>query len=150
MLAISSGLMLSSCENCSSFAVLRSNCDISTFLTLPSTTIRGLASVSDEIDDEPRRRIVEPEPRSPEFPMMSRPAIRPCKASSTDVMPNPSNSFIEIVCVEDEISRSGIGSELPCIRLFAFTVTSLSTVADFIVRLNVVLLIGNVSVVIPT
>ena len=147
---MSSGLIFSNCENCSSFAVLKSKFDISTFLVLPSTTIRGLASVRDEIDDEPRSRMVDPEPRSPELPMMSRPAIRPCKASSTEVIPKPSNSFIEIVCVEAAISRSGIGSELPCIRFFALTVTSFSTVAEFIVRLNVVLLIGNVRVFIPT
>ena len=81
---------------------------------------------------------------------MSRPAIRPCRASSTVVMPRPSNSFIDTVCVAKEISRSGMARLLPPRRRFDFTVTSFSTVALDIMTLKVVLLMGRVCVFRPT
>ena len=117
---------------------------------LPSTTISGLALVSVDNDEAPRRRIVEPEPKSPLLPTMSRPAIRPCRASSTVVKAIPSTSFIEKLCVALDTSLCGMGSPLPVTRRLDFTVTSFSVVADSIFTLYVVLLMGRVCVFNPT
>ena len=112
--------------------------------------MRGFSLVNEESDDAPRRRITEPEPRLPESETMSRPAIRPCKASSTVVIAKPSNSSILMVWWAFATSRSGICSELPSMRLVAETVTSLIVCASAdILTLNSVLSISKVCVVIP-
>ena len=95
MSEMSSGLMFSNSANFSLFALAMSKFCRLTCLTLPSTTISGFESVSVDRLEAPLSLIVEPEPRSPELPMMSRPAIRPCMASSIVVNAIPSTSFIE-------------------------------------------------------
>ena len=57
---------------------------------IPLTTISG--SALPLIVVTPRRRIVVPAPRLPEFATMSSPAISPCNASSAEVNAIPSTS----------------------------------------------------------
>ena len=82
--------------------------------------------------------------------MMSRPAMRPCRASSTEVMASPSNSFMDMDCVALDTSRCGMGSPLPCTRRFDFTVTSFSVVADVMCILYVLRSMDMVCVFKPT
>ena len=96
--------------------------------------------------DTPRKRMEVPEPRLPELATMSRPAIRPCNASSTVVIESPSNSDILMLCCEVEISSTGIESPEPAGRFFEVIVTSLICVASCMAILNFVLLKGNVTV----
>lgn len=86
------------------------------------STIRG--SALELMEPDPRIRIDEPEPRSPEFDTMSRPARRPCRASSTEVTDRPSNSLVLMVWVAPESSRTGIGIEPSLLMRDAVTCTS--------------------------
>ena len=147
---MSSGLTFRSCANCSSLALLTSKLLMSTFHVLPLTTIRGLALVSVLMEEEPRRRMVVPAPRLPDTDTMSRPAIRPWRASSIVFMPSPSNSFVEMVWVAYEISRSGMARPPPLSLLFATTVTSFRLVSDFSVMIYSSLSIGSVCALQPT
>ncbi len=142
MLAMSSGLMFSSCENCSSLAFFTSKLVMSTFHVLPFTTMSGLELVSVLTDDVPLRRMLVPAPRFPDTDTMSRPDILPCRASSTVVMAMPSNSFMSIVCDANDFSRSGMASPLPFTRFFDVMVTSSIIMSDSIFTLYTVLLIG--------
>ena len=92
---------------------------------LSSTTING--SAFPIMVDTPRKRIVVPEPRFPDEAIMSKPAMRPCKASSAEVKDKPSNSVILIVCWAKDCSRSGISN--PPVAIFgrASTTTSFIT-----------------------
>ena len=129
MSSISSVFTFNSCANFSSLAVAVSKSLRSTLHTLPFTTIRGSLLVSVETVEAPRSRIEVPAPRSPELATISRPAIRPCSASSTDVMPRPSNSFAEILCCEKLTSRSGIARPEVLIFFLALTSTVCSCLA---------------------
>ena len=121
ILSISSGLMFSNWANFSSFMSL-SICCPPVCQTLPSTTIRG--SLEPLMVDTPRKRIEVPLPRLPELATMSKPAIRPCKASSTVVKAKPLNSVILMLCWAVEISSTGMFRPEPPARFLAVTTTS--------------------------
>ena len=147
---MSSGLMFNNCANCSSFAFCTSKLLWSTFQTSPFTTIKGSELVNVLMVDAPRKRIVVPAPKLPEFITISKPAIRPCKASSTEVKPKPSNSLALIVCEAKETSRSGIARPEDSTRFLAFTSTCFNTIASSNVTWYTFLLIGRIWVFIPT
>ena len=101
--------------------------------------------------EAPRRRILVPEPKLPELATISKPEIRPCKASSTEVKPKPSNSLASIVCAAKETSRSGIAKPEVSIIFLAVTVTSLiATTFSSNIILYTLLLIGRTCVFKPT
>ena len=147
---MSSGLTFNNWAKVSSLALLMSNVLMSTFHVLPFTTIRRFWLVSVLMEDVPRKRIVVPLPKLPELEMMSSPAIRPCKASSTVVMPNPSNSFVDMVWVAKLTSLSGIASPPLFKRFLDTTDTSFITrCADSNVMLYTVRFMGSVCVLYP-
>ena len=102
ILAISSTFTESSEAYCSSLALAKSKFSSGLSKILSSTTMSGLASPVMEVT--PRRRIVVPEPRLPEFDTMSRPAISPCRASSAEVNDKPSTVDMSKTCCEVDIS----------------------------------------------
>ena len=94
MSRMSSVFTFSNSANFSSVAVATSKSERSRSVAMsPFTTISGSLLVRVETVLTPRKRICEPAPTLPEEAMISRPAIRPCRASSTEVIPRPSNSF---------------------------------------------------------
>ena len=147
MLSMSSGLTLSSSANFSSLAFEKSKSLVLVSHTLPSTTMRG--SLEPFIDDTPRSRIDVPLPRLPPA-TMSRPAIRPCRASSTVVMLRPSNSDMLIDCVEPEISSIGMLSPAPPARRCFVITTSSICVASSSTTSYFVLSKGSITVLQPT
>ena len=100
--------------------------------------------------DTPRRRIEVPAPKLPELNTMSRPAIRPCKASSTVVNASPSNSAISRLCLAVDTSSSGIERPEPSVRFFDVITTSSIwlSLASLMSYFN--LLKGRVTVLHPT
>ena len=90
----------------------------------PSTTTRGWVLPLMELT--PRRRMVVPEPRLPELNTMSKPATRPCNASSILVRLKPSNSLASMVWWAMDTSRSGMAKPLDCTTFFCCTTTSFS------------------------
>ena len=145
MLSISSGFTFNNSANFSSLALVGSKSLLASFCqTLPFTTIRGSELPLMELT--PRRRIVVPAPRLPELATMSRPEIRPWRASSTEVIPRPSNSFMSMRCWATEISVTGMAKpELSLLR-WAFTTTSFSVVALCMCTLKTLRSIGSTTV----
>ena len=78
----------------------------------------------------------EPEPKSPEFPNISNPAIRPCNASSIEATDISSRSRMLICCIAPDTSRLGIANVPSECIAFAVTTTSSSTAFSFIFILN--------------
>ena len=90
-----------STEICSMSAELMSFRSLTASIT-PSTTISG--SFDAEIERVPRTRIEVVAPGAPEVDMMSTPAMRPCRAWSTDVL--GTSRMSDIFTLETEPVRS--------------------------------------------
>ena len=125
--SMSSGLIHNKEANSSWSAEAKSN-ESSILLSkgIPFSKISGCEL--ELIEVIPRIRITVPLPKSPELATISKPAIRPCKASSIEGTDPPSIAFVLNFCIAPEYSRSGIANAPPPVTNFdALTCTSFST-----------------------